>query len=430
MATDEVLNLKHAASVTQEVTWKYIVPVILLGGLIGNSLTIVVLKRGSLGKSSAVVYLFTLSLLDTGALVTGFVTNYLQAAWDMTGQDRTGQDRTGQDRTGQDRTGQDKTRQDKTRQDKTRQDKTRQDKTRQAGRVLPNHSAFACQLLRCVFPFFSNAGFWVLVAFTLDRYIAVCFPLRKTVLCRPRRAIAVCVVLLVVSAAKSLRTFWTYDLLHYWSWETWSTHYKCYTTERYEYFERHIRPYLSMAFVFAIPFLVIICCNVMIIRRLRQGNRLLQRTNADRKLTQTTAMCLSISFAFFLLASPSFAALVAIPYMHSDQAVKSEMVFRFLEVISAMLLYMHHAVNFYLYCLTGRQFRADLRAALCGRCVKAGTGRGGKGQTVPGKPHQGVTKKTGNGGKISVIEDTAASSSTCPQTTVTSISDDKSTAIG
>ena len=83
MATDEVLNLKHAASVTQEVTWKYIVPVILLGGLIGNALTVVVLKRGSLGKSSAVVYLFTLSLLDTGALVTGFVTNYLQAAWDM-----------------------------------------------------------------------------------------------------------------------------------------------------------------------------------------------------------------------------------------------------------------------------------------------------------------------------------------------------------
>ena len=81
-----------------------------------------------------------------------------------------------------------------------------------------------CKFLKALFPFFSNAGFWVLVAFTVDRYIAVCFPLRKAFLCRPRRAIAVCAILLVVSAAKQLQIFWAIGW-RYWYDPTTSSYY-------------------------------------------------------------------------------------------------------------------------------------------------------------------------------------------------------------
>ena len=138
-------------------------------------------------------------------------------------------------------------------------------------------------------------------------------------------------------------------------------------------------------------------------------------------------MCLSISFAFFVCTSPIFASIVSIPYLHSDKNTKNEMVFRIMETISTLFLYLHHSVNFYLYCMTGRQFRSDLKATLCGRCIRAGAGPGGKGPAVQAKPHQ---RAAGTVGKITNVEDTVVSSSADPQTTWESIGDDKSTAIG
>lgn len=97
------------------------------------------------------------------------------------------------------------------------------------------------------------------------------------------------------------------------------------------------------------------------------------QTNSDRKLTQTTAMCLSISFTFFVCATPIFCTIITYPYTHRPGIdTASEMKNRIAGDLSALFVYLHHAVNFYLYCLTGQQFRADLKAALCGPCRRDG----------------------------------------------------------
>ena len=81
--TPEVRHLYHVQEDMKDICYKYIFPVIVIAGLVGNTLTVVVLRRGGLGKSSAVVYLVILSVLDTGSLIAGIITTYLNSAWDV-----------------------------------------------------------------------------------------------------------------------------------------------------------------------------------------------------------------------------------------------------------------------------------------------------------------------------------------------------------
>ena len=132
------------------------------------------------------------------------------------------------------------------------------------------------------------------------------------------------------------------------------------------------------------------------------------QTNAARKMTQTTVMCISISFAFFVCVVPIFAWIISLKYLHSIIVTKDEMIFRMIEHITFLFLILQHSVNFYLYCLTGQQFRADLKKALFGRCIRdvKNTGRGQL--AVSGK--QGAADRVRVNGKIAVIEDTATAS--------------------
>ena len=78
----DVRHLYNVQEDMKDICYRYIFPVIVIAGLVGNTLTVVVLRRGGLGKSSAVVYLVVLSVLDTASLVAAILTNYLNAVWD------------------------------------------------------------------------------------------------------------------------------------------------------------------------------------------------------------------------------------------------------------------------------------------------------------------------------------------------------------
>ena len=120
-------------------------------------------------------------------------------------------------------------------------------------------------------------------------------------------------------------------------------------------------------------------------------------------MTQTTVMCISISFAFFVCVAPTFAYIISLTYLHSISVTKNEQIFRMMEHISGMFIILQHSVNFYLYCLTGQQFRADLKKAMFGRCIrdvkKAGRGQ----QAVNGKT--GAADRVHVNGKIAVIDE-------------------------
>ena len=236
----------------------------------------------------------------------------------------------------------------------------------------------------------SDAAIWILVAFTVDRLIAVALPLIKSIICTPRRAASICAVIVIVAVGKNLHVFWTRGI------EELAEGVKtCGRPEPYRYFERHVRPWLAFVLVSVLPFFIISVCNCFIIvwllraHRLRSGSlqgsatagrddyddsdkaeerQISQATQAQTKtqravLTQTSLMCIAASLAFVVCVTPSFVLTMG-RYRWSRAGGFTQRAYFASQAIAHQLACLNHAVNFFLYCITGQRFRTELIAML------------------------------------------------------------------
>ena len=79
-------------------------------------------------------------------------------------------------------------------------------------------------------------------------------------------------------------------------------------------------------------------------------------------------MLVVVSAAWLLLTTPYAVFTLAVPEFSTDRQTRATQAL--LRTVCFLLMYVNHAVNFVLYCLTGRKFRAELRdmtRALCPR---------------------------------------------------------------
>jgi len=71
-------------------------------------------------------------------------------------------------------------------------------------------------------------------------------------------------------------------------------------------------------------------------------------------------MCLGISFAFLICVAPSIVLLIGKPFWKH----RTNVAYQNAKAISNFLGFLNHCINFFLYCVTGRHFRQELRALL------------------------------------------------------------------
>ena len=279
-------------------------PLLVLGS-VGNMLIILVMRRKSFHKSSASVYLPLMAVADTSFLVIGIFHEWLE--WFDVELD-----------------------------------------------------PWACKIHRFFFYSTGDLAIWIIVAFTFDRFIAVCFPLKKRFFCEPRRAAVTILVIGILCAIKNFHVFWTrgveYDandqIVKY-----------CGFAPPYVNFELFIRPWIAFAVIMVTPFCSIIVFNIMIVvsllrsRRMRASATSTGGGNDGRAFIQTTAMCLSVSFAFLICIAPSILILIGKPYWKRTGGNAG---YTIAKVINNQLVYLNHSINFLLYCLTGERFRTEL----------------------------------------------------------------------
>ena len=245
---------------------------------------------------------------------------------------------------------------------------------------------WTCKTEKFSFYTASDAAIWILVAFTVDRLIAVTLPLVKYTICTPRRAVGVCVAILVVAVSKNLHVFWSRGV------EVTSSGRvkKCGRPEPYRYFEQHVRPWLAFALVSLLPFIIISVCNCFIIiallRAHRQRSDNLQRSGMaddDDKgkpegksaqaqaqaqtrgavFTQTSLMCIAASLAFVVCVTPSIVLTMG-RHRWIDAGGFTQRAYFVSRAVMHQLACLNHAVNFFLYCITGQRFRTELIALL------------------------------------------------------------------
>ena len=342
----ELTSNKTSADVSLEyILWVVVLPVVMPVGIVGNILAFIVLQSKQFRHSTTGVYLTLTAIADTLFLLTGGL-EILEVAGLFS---------------------------------------------------VREYNVWTCRAYKFLFYTSGDASVWLVVAFTFDRFVAVCFPLSKRRVCRWKRAVIASVTIVLLSLAKNLHEFWTRGPEYRANGQLRRI---CGTQAQYYFFLDYVRPWIALILVMAIPFILLLIFNCMIVHSLIKAQRLRNKTAAtatcatpsdtgtgNKPLTsspgfrqtpngavstsstrfrQTTLMCLSISFAFLILVTPSIVLLIGKPYWkHRTNAA-----YKNAKAIGNFLSFLNHCINFFLYCVAGRRFRHELKAMFTCRRVE------------------------------------------------------------
>ena len=255
-----------------------------------------------------------------------------------------------------------------------------------------------CQLLYYFFHAFSFYGVWVIIFMTVDRYVAIRFPLRNFRLCRPRNARMA--VLAWVPLTFLIK--FPHPLC-------------CGVTEKdvcagFVKDNRFCRV-TSWAFLFTdsiVPFAILLVLNVSIAINVRRSRRLWLVTSANgrgseletlhstvhtrksndsicvvtdhsnpnlvlsetesgrsQRDSQLTAILLLVSFSLLILTIPIYARYVTYAFLDREKDAKAFAVYVLVYNITNKTFMTNNSINFILYCLSGSKFRRDLTSMVC-----------------------------------------------------------------
>lgn len=295
--------------------WKYLSPVLLVIGALGNTASIAILTRRSFRKSTCMFYLTVLSVADLLVLYTGLLRFWIRSAFSVD---------------------------------------------------IRTFSVWGCKIHAFLVYFAMDFSSWILMTVTLDRCVLVCFPFRARLFSTMKRAPYVLLSLVLLLVFVNSHFFSTVTIK-----DTHCTYRNKLTMK--------VWPWVDLIVCNLIPFSVMLVCSIMISRKVLQTNKrvAVQRVRtisegsdvqpSNKKITKTssvTIMLLTIILSFFLLTLPLVVFNISYPYWIQTATTSKLASLELVRTIFSMLLYINHVIHF-LCCLSGRRFRREVEDVLC-----------------------------------------------------------------
>jgi hypothetical protein len=208
-------------------------------------------------------------------------------------------------------------------------------------------STYGCKILSLLFYTVSDTSVWIVCMMSADRCIAVTRPLHASSICTVRRArISVCILVLCVLLINIHFLF-----THYLSPEN-----DCTIHARYEFFINRIWPWIDAAVYSALPFILLLTINLIIVRSLFQARRSTSnlqiyqsQTNRNKNKLSTsmsrklTTMLLAVTVFFLLTSFPMVCLQI---YTNIRQQDNDSVAQRYLKPLCETLQYSNHCVSF------------------------------------------------------------------------------------
>ena len=315
---------KHLA----KTLWIFVAPFIFFVGVTGNVLVIAIMGRKRMRGTTTSVYLRLMAMADIGAIISGIIPEWLEAS-DIV--------------------------------------------------IFKGIHPATCKIEKFTYYTCADTSIWILVIFTVDRFIAVCYPLKTKNICVASRAPYFAFSAFTLAVIKNFHVFWTrgavYDVttvnvtsfdasgVNVTSLQNITEVYNC--GRIHEDFEFYVRPWIAFTLVSALPFIVIVFCNILIVRALVKVRKMRKNkatvSKSDRILVQMTLMCLAACFCFLVCITPSILLSISKPYL-----AYQNLAYTIAKAVNNQLVYVNHSANFFLYCVTGKRFRQEL-VYLCRR---------------------------------------------------------------
>lgn len=295
----------------QAVSYAYLIgsPVLLLLGTVGNVWIAFVVTRFGLRKSPTAALILALAVMDTLALWVGLGRHFTLYS---------------------------------------------------TGIDLRKIAPAACKIQRFLLYFAMDASSTILTAICADRFFAIWLPHQRKVFTLNRARLVV-VGLTLASVFFNLHIFWTRgEFVAYNSKKNRTETEVCgYPKPQYKAYWDTYQGWVALAYFCLIPFAAMTVLNSLVVFKMR-AQRLLLASARARDDFRLTVMLLSTSLIFLCITAP--ASIYNTVEATFDQATKTRL--KVVDAYSTMLQYLNHAINFYLYILTGRGFRRDVRSSL------------------------------------------------------------------
>lgn len=218
--------------------------------------------------------------------------------------------------------------------------------------------------------FFMHYSNWLLVSMTVERFIAIWFPLKVTKLCTKRRACINIVVIAFLLFGVNLHFWWsTIEIPH----KVYVWH--CYFLDQYLYFMSKIWYWIDGAIYSIVPFILLLIFNTMIILGIKLASskqkiltNKIDKTQGTEKVKyqqQITTMLISVSVVFVILTMPNCIFFILEDYWNYTESIHTYAQYFLIYNVVFLLSDLNHAINFYLYFLSGRKFRMMFINMIC-----------------------------------------------------------------
>ncbi len=293
--------------------WKYISPILIITGIVGNLLSLLVMVKSYMsisGRSITVLYLSILAISDTLVLIVGLLRHWLLF---LTHVD------------------------------------------------IRSFSNWGCKIHLLLLYWTTDFAAWVLLLVSIERVLSVLFAISSKRYLTPFAGVISLIVISIILLAVNCHFLATYELVTYT--DSYGEFAICQRVEKYVYFFSYVWPWIDFSVFCIIPFTIISVCNIAIIVKLCCRKTNTNATSLRMSSITTILVLVSLYFLFALIPVEIYAVLNSrwtnVSNVHSLSQV------HLFYVIANILMYSNNAANFFLYCLSGPRFRRKLRTIFC-----------------------------------------------------------------
>lgn len=213
---------------------------------------------------------------------------------------------------------------------------------------------------------------WLVVFMALERLIAVCFPFKRVILQKPMSAVKlICTLIVVACISQSFRIVMVDHILY----DTENGIWDCQSRDEYAELYTSLEIFFfQWSLVFFLPVTLIICFNSLVLYQIFKVKREFYRhENNYRKYRhgkitpkkhRSTCMLLAVTFTYILTLLPLFTLSVIVEIsIKVGPLDTARYIFFSLQPyidLCASISLLNYAVNFFIYVLSGKHFRYEL----------------------------------------------------------------------